>query len=447
VRALAPGRVEVQVVTPDFQWAVDTLREFLPADDFTVRGLTVRDRQSGLGAPLIALQDGDAAREFLRPVPVTLLLRVPGDVRTWSEQGLRPTLELFSTYEVGQVRVGDQVIPLEGDTTAPLAYSLNDSFIWELGMIQFFSAEERIPSDIYCTQPYTPGKVPVIFVHGTFSSPVWWAEMWNTLRNDAVLRDRCQFWYFIYNSGNPIPYSAANLRQSIEDKIREFDPEGRDPALRQMVVIGHSQGGLLTKLTATDTGDRLWRVYFDRSIEELGLKPEIEARVRSYAFFTPLPSVKRVVFISTPHRGSFLANSLVRQLARRLVSLPGDVLSITETLLLLGGQSEIPAEVRRAVPTSLDQMSPKNRLLLTLAEMPVAPGVKAHSIVAVKGDGPPEKGNDGVVKYTSAHVEYVESELVVRSGHGCQGRPQTIEEIRRILLEHLRSDEVRASAP
>jgi hypothetical protein len=25
-----------------------------------------------------------------------------------------------------------------------------------------------------------------------------------------------------------------------------------------MVVIGHSQGGLLTKLTAIDTGTRLW---------------------------------------------------------------------------------------------------------------------------------------------------------------------------------------------
>jgi len=57
----------------------------------------------------------------------------------------------------------------------------------------------------------------------------------------------------------------------------------------------------------------------------------------------------------------------------------------------------------------------------------------------VKGNGPPELGNDGVVKYTSAHVEYVDSEFVVRSGHGCQGNPRTIEEVRRILLEHLMS--------
>ncbi len=439
VRELPPGRVNIRVDEPDFVWKVDTVKEFLPADDFTVRGLTVRDRQSGLGAPLIALQGGDQAQEFLRPVPITLFLRVPGDVKTWTEDGLHPTLQLFSTYEAGQVRVGDQVIPLESDTTAPLAYSLNDSFIWDLGLDQFFSGEEKIPSDIYFTQPYAPGKVPVIFVHGTFSSPVWWAEMWNTLRNDSVLRDRCQFWYFIYNSGNPIVYSAANLRRSIQAKIDELDPEGTDPALQEMVIIGHSQGGLLTKLTATDTGDQLWRAYFDKDIEDMNLQPEVEETLREYAFFTPVPSVRRVVFICTPHRGSFLANNLVRQLARRFMSLPGDVLTLTETMLMLRKQSSLPAEVRKAVPTSLDQMSPRNKLLQTLAAIPVAPGVEAHSIIAVKGGGSPEQGNDGVVKYASAHVDYVESEYIVRSGHGCQGKPQTIEEVRRILLEHLQA--------
>jgi pimeloyl-ACP methyl ester carboxylesterase len=443
VRALPQGPVELQVVVPHFQWDVTTIREFLPADDFMVRGFSVRDRQAGLGAPLIAVQEPGTADGFLRPIPTTLLLRVDGNVSSWSDGGLQPTLELFSTYEVSQVRVGNQTVPLEGDTTTPLAYSLNDSFVWDLGLEQFFSYEEKIPSDIYATQPYAPGRIPVIFVHGTFSSPVWWAEMWNTLRNDAELRERYQFWYFVYNSGNPVLYSAANLRQSIEDRIQELDPTGEDPALQQMVVIGHSQGGLLTKLTATDTGDQLWQVYFDEPLEAMGLPPDVEAKIRSYAFFEALPSVERVIFISTPHRGSYLANNLVRQLSRRFMSLPGDLVSLSETLVSRR-KSDIPSEVRNAVPTSLDQMSPKNELLLTLAEIPVADTVTAHSIIPVKGDGPPEEGNDGVVKYTSAHVDYVESELVVRSGHGCQAKPQTIEEVRRILLEHLGT---RASKP
>jgi len=46
-------------------------------------------------------------------------------------------------------------------------------------------------------------------------------------------------------------------------------------------------------------------------------------------------------------------------------------------------------------------------------------------------------GNDGVVEYRSAHLDQVESELVVRSGHSCQGHPATIEEVRRIMIEHV----------
>jgi hypothetical protein len=91
------------------------------------------------------------------------------------------------------------------------------------------------------------------------------------------------------------------------------------------------------------------------------------------------------------------------------------------------------------MPTSLDSMSPKNPVLLTLADIPTSPGVKAHSIIAIDGEENPPKGGDGVVKYTSAHVDYVESELIVRSYHSCQDKPPTIEELRRILHEHLKS--------
>ena len=44
---------------------------------------------------------------------------------------------------------------------------------------------------------------------------------------------------------------------------------------------------------------------------------------------------------------------------------------------------------------------------------------------------------DGVVTYKSAHLEGVASEKIVRSGHSTQGHPDTILEVRRILLEHV----------
>ena len=446
-RTLLPGPVRVELVRTNFKWDFTEIEKFLPADDYTVRGLTVRDRLSGLGAPLIVVGTKPSDNRFPRRFPATVMLRVPGSVQDWSAGQLGVSLELYSSYETSSLTIAKQPVPLEADMTAPLAWGLNDAFVWKLGADQFFSPQEKIKSDAYFTQPYEPGRVPVVFVHGTFSSPVWWAEMWNTLRADPALRERCQFWNFIYNSGNPISYSAASLRAALQKKVQQLDPEGKDPALRRMVVIGHSQGGLLTKLTVTDTGDRLWRTVSDKPLEELDVTSQVRDALRTNFFYQPLPCVERVIFISTPHRGSYLATSFVRKLARLFMTVPKTAINTPADILKLRQQLKLPAEVRDGVPTSLDGMSPRNPFLLALAEIPPAAGVKAHSIVAIDGDDQPPRGSDGVVKYISAHVPYVESEKIVRSGHSCQDKPVAIEEVRRILLEHLAAGAVPPTTP
>jgi len=170
------------------------------------------------------------------------LLRLDGGLASLEQGTCRGSLELYSGYDASQIRVDGSAVPLETDTTVALAYGLNQSLLWRLGISQFLSFKEQIPTDVYMNQPYQPGKVPVVFVHGTFSSPVWWAEMFNTLSADSELQKRCQFWWFVYNSGNPTSYSAVKLREALTARVKALDPEGKDPALQQMVVIGHSQG-------------------------------------------------------------------------------------------------------------------------------------------------------------------------------------------------------------
>ena len=205
-----------------------------------------------------------------------------------------------------------------------------------------------------------------------------------------------------------------------------------------MVVIGHSQGGLLVKLTATDTGDKLWRAMNTNRLEELNLTPEQRALIRKYAFYEALPFVKEVVFISTPHRGSYKLGNFLQYLAQKLVELPAKLVNQSKELAGLSQKLNFPSQLR-SIPTSLDSMSPKNPFLLALADIPLAPGVKGHSIIAVQGNGDYHQGKDGIVSYQSAHVDYVESEFIVRSFHSCQDKPATIEEVRRILREHLAS--------
>jgi hypothetical protein len=88
------------------------------------------------------------------------------------------------------------------------------------------------------------------------------------------------------------------------------------------------------------------------------------------------------------------------------------------------------------LPNSVENMSPGNYFIRTLADSAIDPRVTAHSIIAVLGDGPITGKTDGVVAYESAHIDGVASELVVRSGHSTQSHPETIEEVRRILREH-----------
>jgi hypothetical protein len=84
-------------------------------------------------------------------------------------------------------------------------------------------------------------------------------------------------------------------------------------------------------------------------------------------------------------------------------------------------------------------MDPDSVFIKTYGSIPIAPGVVVHSIIAVKNpEDPPEEWADGVVAYSSAHLAGVASELIVHSGHSTQETPETIEEVRRILLENLR---------
>jgi len=224
------------------------------------------------------------------------------------------------------------------------------------------------------------------------------------------------------------------LRESLVAVRKDVDPDGKDPALNEMVVIGHSQGGLLTKMTVVDSGNRFWNNITNVPFDKADLDPETHDLVARALFVKPLPFVNEVIFIATPHRGSFLASNPIAKLGNKFINLPG---GLAKSAIQLGKLRE-PSMLRApiTIPTALDNMDASNPFIKTLSSLPIAPGVHAHSIIPVKGDGPIEDGDDGVVEYKSAHIDGVESEMVVRSGHSTQSTPQTIEEVRRILYEH-----------
>lgn len=440
LRHLPVGDVAILLDAKALPWPLEEFTTFLPADDYIVYGLSIRNRTPGLGLPLIGVRKPTEENPMGPVMPVTAFLRITGTIQDLNDKTAKATLEIRSGYQETSIMVNGEQVPLENDTTTPLAYKLNDASLWsQLGARRFLFGEKEKPR-LIMFQPYAPGRIPVVFIHGTASSPLWWAEMFNTLDSDPALRDRYQFWFFMYNSSVRVPISAAAMREILTATVAKLDPKGTDPALREMVLVGHSQGGLLAKMSVVNTGDTLWRVISNVSLKDLDVDSEVKKELQRDFFIESLPFVKRVVFISTPHRGSFRSNSWVRSLIRRMVTLPGDILTTNPAAYFeVLQQSKLPPALRTQVLTSVDSMSPGNPILKALAGIPLAPGVKAHSIIAVLGEGDPTKGNDGVVTYASAHLEGVESEFIVRDQHSCQSNPLVIEEVRRILLSQLAS--------
>lgn len=420
------------------------IRSIQPVSELVVIGLRNRYRRPGIGAPLAAKLEPTAASEA-QPVPIspntfmplTAVTRIDAPLAQIRSGRVVGRLDLFASLDVDRVELVGREVALEAEATAALAAGLSESRFWRQELRMFLGNLVGVSdrAGVAALRPYRKGRIPVVFVHGTASSPGRWADMANDLIADARLRHRFAFWFFRYDSGNPIPYSAWQLRDALTQAVARADPGGADPCLRDMVVLGHSQGGLLSKMTAIDSGDVFWRGISDEPFEDVQLRPADQELLRNVVFVKPLPFVRRVVFLATPHRGSYLAGpQLVRRIAQRLVRLPSDVVQVGADLATIGPTGTL-ASGRMA--TSIDNMSPSHRFIRAFAEIPLSPGVIAHSIISVKGDGPLEDASDGVVKYESAHIEGVESELVVHSPHsGMQAAPATIEEMRRILLEH-----------
>jgi pimeloyl-ACP methyl ester carboxylesterase len=436
------GRLDVTFDQDQLVWGDLRLTEFAPAAELEVYGLRNRYRRPGLGAPLAAATSAiDPIKGFQvaarQRIPVTALLRIDDAGRALAEGQISAALEIYTPIDPEETTIAGRTVPLEVEPTASLAYGLSNPDIWATELRGFLLGDllQTAPTNLVELQPHQPGRFPVVFVHGTASSAGRWADMLNDLMSFPAIRDRFEFWFFSYETGNPIPYSALQLRQALERAVASLDPEGQDAALRDMVIIGHSQGGLLAKMTAIDTGSRLWDGMSNRPLDELRVQPETRELLQEALFIEPEPFIGRVIFIATPHRGSYLAEFSLGRFVAGLVRMPFNLLRASGDVIT-NNPDAFTFDPTRTRFGSVYGMTPGSPLITGLAEIPVAPGIPAHSIVAVRGDGPVEDGSDGVVRYESAHIDGVESELVVRSGHSVQGNPQTVLEVRRILLLH-----------
>ena len=287
---------------------------------------------------------------------------------------------------------------------------------------------------LYLLRPYEPGKIPVVLVHGLFSSPRAFLQNMNELQNEPDISARYQFWVFLYPTGQPIPTSAMQLRTSL-NRVREaMDPTHADPSMERMVLIGHSMGGLLSKMMVQKTGLTLWDAAFNRPPMDLKASPETRKVLDDSLIFQPLPFVSRVVFIATPHQGSPIADQWFGRTIASMIRRTSEQAEISRELVERNGKDLIAPEFRRMPLNAIGNLRTDSPILKALNQIPIDPRVPYHSIIPQIGGVLP---TDGVVPHWSSHLEGAQSELIVPGVHTSQQEPEVTAEIRRILKLHL----------
>ena len=421
----------------------EQVRRMLLCADYRTENLTHSGRSFGVGAPLIIdidkpVTDGLAGFARNQTIPGTFVIEF--NCRRFGVGGeYSARISFVDSGKHDHVRWGGHDIPLERDLSTPLAYMVKDPPLLNFIDYTRLPGASKPMQGLYRFSPADDGRIPVVLVHGLLSDTRTWLQRINTLQSDPDINRNYQFLGFSYSSGNPVFFSAWQLRTALTRERERMVAEKRDTAkFDRMVMIGHSMGGLLTRLSVSDSGD----ILIDSSVgkgkyEALKkqLSPDERRMVDDVSHFKPLPFVRRVIFIAVPHRGSRLAQTRLARWGSSLIQVSPRIIKINRMMVeaMFGKRM---AE-RTLYITGVDNLNPDNAALKMLNLLPMSKGIKYHSVIGDVNKAGAPGGGDGVVPYSSSHLDGVESEMIVKSGHSAQKEPLAIQEIRRILLEHL----------
>jgi pimeloyl-ACP methyl ester carboxylesterase len=341
--------------------------------------------------------------------------------------------------------MGGRTFPLAANFSAPFASLIEKTGLTSYsGLLKTFSGGEELleKTGFFTIEPYRSRRIPLVFVHGLFSSPITWVNLQNDLMGDPIIREHYQIWSYLYPTNLPILLNAETFREKLDQLKRhltEADDNGADSP--GMVIIAHSMGGLLTKTAVVRDSEPVKRYLWESPEKIAELDPKTRDLIDRVFTFRVRPYVERVIFIAVPFLGSEIADNWVGWIGRKLVGLPRAILEVTAdfpTRIRDVIRPELRAELAEQDLTSVKGLSPHNPALLALAKALVDRCVPYHLIEGDRGLGGGVNASDGVVPFRSSHLEGAESELVVPAGHAAFTHPIAVLEIKRILHEHVR---------
>jgi pimeloyl-ACP methyl ester carboxylesterase len=398
----------------------------VPTDALRYHGAYVKDDviKDGIGAPLIAVRR-------LTPEKATELFTPPAiyyGVTGFAEfEGSRCILSIKDPLAAETVTVEGRAYPMAANFTGALAMTLAREKPQKLGLVRLLRPQEYASTfRVARLEPYKSNKSVVLVIHGLMDTPASWVPLINDLRGDKDIRRNYQFWFYSYPSGYPYPYSALILRQELDAIEKKF------PLRKKMVVIGHSMGGCISRTLITDTGNKLWMEAFGKPPEQTEIPAGSKRLLEEAIILKHRPEIGRVIFMSTPHRGSDLASNWIGRIGSMLVKTPTKLMTIGQTIR--ENMSPDPAALQlKRFPNSVDTLAPNNRFVVAINKVPITPGIPYYTILGDRGRGDSPNSSDGVVPYWSSHLDAARSEFIAPCNHSSPLNPQAIAEVHRIL--------------
>ena len=414
--------------------------DFKLCSDFEAQNLTHISRHFGLGAPLICdlSKKSQSAKKWAKDLvlPATFYIDFNLD-KHYKNITAHP--RFIDTREFESTEINKHTVPLSLDFSTPVAYMAKKPLPLHHLAYMLYPDRGDDMKGLYKFESFNDKRIPVVLVHGLMSNTRTWIQMLNTLQNDPDIRKHYQFWGFSYSSGVPVIISASELRKALKEEREKIVRNNQSTEMfDRMVLVGHSMGGLLSKTAIMDADAGFGKRIIEanaRGAHFENLTDEHKKFINELFNFQHLDFVKRVIFIAVPHRGSDFARSFVGRLGSFLIRLPRRMLGTLNNMV----KSLLPDEKNPHYPTGIDNLLPDSAALKNLSKIPFVKHVPYHSIIGNKDDAGVPDGSDGIVTYNSSHLDGAASELVVKSRHSVQQNPLAIQEVRRILLEHLQS--------
>lgn len=420
--------------------------ELMAASELTFKGLRNQYRRDGLGAELVlgtarrVVDRHSAARSWSETpfIALTALVTFPGDSLEAVLSTREAVISAYDPYRYASLPLAGRVVPLAANFTSAYGVWLARSGFAAQSLLTLVGRGDVLERpQVYLLQPYDPQRRTIVMLHGLASSPEAWINVANEVMGDETLRQNYQIWQVYYPTQVPLAINHAEIRAALENTLDHLDPHRTALASRDMVLVGHSMGGVLAKLMVSRFDEEPWLRFLDQRQASARSVTRLEAMARRQ--LEPLEEVSRAVFIAAPHQGTPLAENFLARWLSRLVRLPVSVaVRLNEMAqLVVDPASARPVVLTQGV-TSIHNLASSNPVIQLGARLPIAPHVRYHSIIGQSDPGLPlEVSSDGIVPYTSAHLPGAESERVIPAGHSVQETPEAIVELRRILRTHL----------